>query len=679
MKTKIKSVLPAIIICLISLAVEMLLSNFVWFSYVAGKDNVREYVPENLSEVYLDETDPSFAMSGIDFPVNSVSFSVKKADEAAEETLLPVNFYIADENNTTVAALARSERIAAGSEERRATVYISSYGDASYIDITFADLSEELIVTDIVVNPTYKFSFDMLRFALIFTLLVFVYVMKTGGTGKRIRAEMTFRQAAVISAAICSAAAVTVWIFGLSGETGNYIIYPLERGVESYSPYIQQFDAFMKGQLHLDVQPSAELLALENPYSPGERNGISYLFDRAFYDGKYYSYFGIAPIITVYLPFYLLTGGLPTDSTVMGIFSLVTAVLLPLAVIEWSKLRGKNLPWISAVCGIGAYFASMILLIQRGRAPFYYIASIAGMAFVSAFLFFAVKALQSKRRFVKTILMVLAGVSFGLGFLSRINSVLPVSFAIAVFIIIYAVQSFKEKKIKAFIGEMAALGLPVAAALAFSLCYNYARFGNPLQFGTDYQLTVANASSYELYPGGIIPAIFHYFIQPFEISDQFPYIQLDFLRLGDYGRSLYIDSSFGIFAVPFMLSLFLSPVLFKSDKVSKNGKILLSVSLISMAVTAFADLCLGGVIFRYTSDILLFAAFVSAAVLLEFCSLMQEKYGNGIASAAKKGVTVIAVATAAVSLATAVMLNGNLVPYNPDIYIALREFFVFWS
>lgn len=679
MKTKIKGILPVIVICLVSLIAEALLSNFVYFSYVAGSDEVRDYVPESLTEVYISDADNSFAVSGIDFPVNSISYSVRTVDSAAEEGLVLADYYIADENSTGVAALARRERISAGAETRRVTSYVSSYGRASYIDVTFGDLTAELVVTDIVINPAYEFGFNALRFALIFTVLIFIYIIKYNGVGRQLRQEMTFNQAAVISVAVCTAAAAVMWIFGLSGETGNYIAYPLEYGVESYSPYIQQFDAFIKGQLHIDVQPSAELLALENPYSPSERNGIFYLFDRAFYDGRYYSYFGIAPIFTVYMPFYLLTGNLPTDSTVMGIFSILTAVFLPLAVIEWARLRGKNAPWLSAVCGTGAYFASMALLIQRGRAPFYYVASIAGMAFVSAFLFFILKALQCKKAHTKIIYMILAGTGFALGFLSRINSVLPVSFAIAAFIIIYAVQNFKEKKIAPFIGEMAALGLPVAAALVFLLCYNYARFGNPLQFGADYQLTVANASQYEIYPGGLIPALLHYFIQPFVAADMFPYVQLDFLRFAGYGRSLYIDSSFGIFAVPFILSLFLSPVLFRSGKISRNSKILLAASLISFVVTAFADLCMGGVIFRYTSDILLFAAFVSAVILLEFCNLMHEKYGDAFASAVKKGITALVAATVAVSLAVSVSINGNLVAYDPDIHIAIRDFFVFWS
>lgn len=679
MKTKIKAVLPVIVICVISLAAEFLLSNFVYFSYVAGNGSVRNYTPESFSETEISELNSSFAMGELDLPIDSVSFTVKTADRNQKEDFAVAGFYIADENSTKSAALARREKIAVGPQERSVTVYVSSYGNANYLDVTFEDFKSELIITDLKINPTYEFSFDLLRFAVIFVVLIFVYVMKHNGFARRFLDELDYRSAVTVCLSVCVSASLLMTYLCISKGEGIHTEYPLLNGAEYYQPYVQQFDAFMKGQLHIDVTPSAELLALENPYNPSERSGVSFLFDRAFYDGRYYSYFGIAPIVTVYIPFYFISGFVPGDGIVTGIFSLITAVFLPLAVVEWSKIRGKNPPWIAAVCGIGAYFASTVLLVQRGRAAFYYIASIAGMAFLSAFLFFILKAIRSKKQPAKIIYMILAGIGFALAFLSRINSVLSVSFAIAAFIVIYGVRCLKNKKTSPFIGEMVALGLPVAAAIAFLLWYNNARFGSPLQFGTDYQLTVADASQYEIFSGGIAAAFYHYFLQPFVTGDFFPYIQLDFMRFAGYGRSMYIDSCFGVFAAPFMLSLLLSPVLFKSNKISKCGKILLAVSLAALTITAFADFCLGGVIFRYTTDIMLFAAFLSAVILLEFCALMREKYGCDFAHTVMKCITALTAVTVIIISAVAVSLNGNFTAYDPDIYIAMKDFFVFWS
>jgi len=679
MKTRIKAILPVIVICIISLAAELLLSNFVWFSYVAGNSGIRDYIPESFSQTEITEQDASFAMGELDLPIDSVRFTVRTTDSAQRESFAVVGYYVADENSTKSAALARREKIAVGSDEREITAYFNSYGNASYLDITFEDFKTGLTVTDLVINPSYEIGFNLLRFTFIFAFFVLIYLMKQKGVIENLLNGLNFNGAAVISLTVCISFSVLMVYLSASGGEKLYLPYPLENGVESYHPYIQQFDAFIKGQLHLDVTPSQELLALDNPYNPGERAGVSFLFDRAFFEGKYYSYFGIAPIIAVYLPFYLMSGLIAGDSIVMGIFSVITSVFLPLAVIEWSKLRGKNPPWVAAICGIGAYFASAVLLIQRGRAVFYYIASIAAMAFVSAFLFFILKATQCRKQPLKILFMALAGISFALAFLSRINAVLPVAFAIAAFVVMYAIKGIKDKKIKKLIGELAALGLPVAAAIGFSLWYNNARFGNPLQFGTDYQLTVADASKYELFSGGFAAAFYHYFLQPFISDEFFPYIHLDFTRFAGYGRSMYIDSCFGIFAIPFMFSLLLSPVILKNKKISANGKILLSVSLISLPITAFADFCLGGVIFRYTTDIMLFAAFVSSVLLLEFLALMRGKYGDGFAKTSAKCITALVGVTAVIVFAVSISLNGNFVEYSPEIYLAMKDFFVFWS
>ncbi len=667
------------LIFVISLVAEIVFSNFTWLAYVAGNSAVNDYLPEQ-AETYVITPESNYISFECDsIPLHSVSFDVIAQNSQILDSFVAVTYYIFDENNLTNASSARSDKIAIGADSRRVKTYINSMGNAGCVSLQFDEIPCDLEVSQVVINPRYEFGFNSLRFAFVFILLALVTVLKTK-TGKQLRDEMTFGQAALLSCAVCCFASAVFTVLCMTSEYENYIPYPLDGDVEYYHPYIQQFDAFMKGQLHLDVAVSPELIALENPYSPDAREGISYLYDRAFFDGRYYSYFGIAPILAVYYPFYLLTGFLPVDSVVMGIFSTLVALFLPLSVIEWAKLRGKNIrPWLAAVCAVGACFSSAVLLIQRGRMSFYYIASLAGMAFVAAFVFFVLKALSAKKKAVRIVLMLLAGISFGLGFLSRINSALPAAIIIAAFVIVYFIHSIKTKRVPAFIVEMAALAMPVAAAIGFSFYYNFIRFGDILQFGSSYQLTIMNASLYKLTAGGLFSSLFYYFLQPFVTSDRFPYIQLAYHHFSDFGRNVYTDSGFGIFAFPFMLSLLLSPVLFKSKQITRNGKTLLTVSLAAFVITAFFNFCMGGVIFRYTADITLLAAFVSAVILLEICRLAEKNYAADISRIVKKSVILLTLSTVLISLFASLMLNGNLAVYDPDIYIAIKEFFVFWN
>lgn len=657
---------------------EALLSNFVWFAYVAGKTDASEIMPAE-GEVFTVSGDSAF----IDvpcgkFPLNSMRFTVVSTEETETDALATVNFYVFDGNNISSATLIRSEKISVGNIPRSYTFHLNSMGDMTGFSIEIKDVNKTCEVSDIVINPRYEFSFNSVRFAMMVLLAAVIGLLKSD-KGRQLRDEMTFAQAGMVSCAISCFAVIMLWTFASSGETESFIAYPLEGAIKNYSPYIQQLDAFIKGQVHLDVQPSAELLALENPYSPNNRAGIEFLYDRAFYDGRYYSYFGIAPILVFYYPYYLIKGVIPVDSSVMGFFTLITAVFLPLAVVEWNKFRKSGTrPWLSCVVAVGAFFASSALIIQRGRQTFYYVASAAAMAFASAFLFWLIKALGSKK-IIRAVSMFFAGISFALGFLSRINTVFPLAIITAVFIAVYLINEIKKKEIAPFIGDMIPLGVPVAAALVFSFYYNYIRFGDMLQFGTDYQLTLANASLYDAGANGIMPAIIHYFLQPFAFSQEFPYFSFSFIGLRDYGKQVYIDSNFGVFAMPFMLSLFLSPVIFKSKKISACGKTMLASSLIAIFATAYLNFCYGGVIFRYTADLTVVAAFVSAVIISEICLVLQRDYHDYVSRAAKKGVCALTALTAAVCSFAAVMINGNLVSFYPDVHMAIRDFFVFWS
>lgn len=675
-----KGFLPLILLLAAVFVIEVIFSNFGWLAYAAGSGETKNYVSPEVDNVILYDGNRTVYLDIPAFRLNSVSFDIRLNSLDADDTTVRIAYRIYDENNIGSPMEVRSDVEAVGVAPRRVTAYMRSQGNADKIEIDFKDCGEEIIVSDIVINPSHEFGFNSVRFCLLYVAACLIYVLKVNDNAKKLRDSMNYSHAAYASAYVCVLASVAMWILNISAKDGNYIPYPLENAVETYNPYIQQFDAFMKGQLHFDVEPTAELLALENPYNPDLRDGIYYLFDRAFFEGKYYSYFGIAPIILIYFPFYFITRGLPVDSTVTLILSLITAIHLPLAVVEWAKLRNRNIrPWFAAACGAGAFFASSVLIIQRGFTPFYYIASLSGMAFVSAFAFWLLKALGTEKRTKRILYFVFSGLGFAFAFLSRVNAVIAPAIMVAVFVLIYSVRKIREKELSSLIAEMAALALPVVGAAGFFLYYNYARFGNPLQFGADYQLTIADASLYQLGADGIIPSVIHYFLQPFGLLEEFPYIGFEYFRLSDYGRFVYVDSNFGIFALPFTLALFLSIIIFKCKKASKEDKALLAAGIISLFVTAFANFCLGGVIFRYTSDISLAAAFISAVILMEICTSVQQNESKKLSTAMKGGAVALSAVTAVVSLASCIQLNGNLVAYASDIYDALKNFFVIWS
>ncbi|MCO7109521.1 hypothetical protein NIA69_10590 [Gemmiger formicilis] len=78
-----------------------------------------------------------------------------------------------------------------------------------------------------------------------------------------------------------------------------------------YQQYGALAHSLLNGRLDLEADPPAELLALDNPYDAGARDAAQINdihWDHAFYNGRYYVYFGIVPCLLFQLPFEALTG-----------------------------------------------------------------------------------------------------------------------------------------------------------------------------------------------------------------------------------------------------------------------------------------------------------------------------------------------------------------------------------
>ncbi len=468
--------------------------------------------------------------------------------------------------------------------------------------------------------------------------------------------------------------------------------YPFAYSVNYYNPYEQQFDAFMKGQLHIDFKPSEELLELENPYDPAERDGVYYLWDRAFYEGKYYSYFGIGPIIAVYAPYYFLTGDLPAYDTLSWIFTLLTALFLSMAAVKWAAMYTKRLPmpilWLGTV---GLLFASQIFLVMRGHTRFYYIATVSGMAFLSAFVWLLLCGIsggvgvappdKEPKKWKKPLLFALAGIAYGLCFLSRYNMALLAAFFIIPALWFGIISEKRDGKrslrqIRRVIPELSALALPVLIAMTVQLWLNYARFDNIFEFGTTYQLTVSDVSKNKLRLSDLPYAIFHYFLQPLTFTSDFPFVSLFYTRLNSYGHYAYIDTGMGLMAIPMMWSLLAAPFVFVDKKTGLGKKVTLGATILGTVTVALLDFCLGGVIFRYTCDLTLVGAFASMAIIFSLCD-GEEKCADTVTVKRTNGaVTALLWVSVLTCLSLAFSLNANLTPYSSGVYVWFRSLFL---
>lgn len=663
-----------------AIILELFLSNFVYFAFVAGRTETVDYKKSDFAyDVTGDKT--QFGLGDLGFELNSVSFNVKAKDETVEPFELRVSVYVIDERNSDY-SLAVARTIPVTAKEQKITFFCNSGGKAEDLIFITGEAQSDVLISNVILNPQYKPGFNQARFLLILAVMLIGFLLHVRSSeNKLVPYKNRRRRSVALSVTLSVAGSVAVAILSASSESLDPIAYPLRQDVRLYDPYIQQFDAFMKGQLHLDVKPDERLALLKNPYDLAERtfHGIDYMWDRAYFDGKYFSYFGVTPLLLVYFPYYFLTGSLPNAGLVMAVFCVMTAVFFALAVEEYAKISGKkHFGYFTAFCTVSGFLASFALIIARGQQRFYYVAGMAGMAFSAAFIMFMLKAVGS-RKIKRIIYFALAGISFGLGFHSRVNSVVPLAIVAVAFVLLWSFKRFKEKQVGTLFAEMAALGTPVVIAVVASMLYNKARFGSFFDFGTAYQLTISDTSFYSIGLHGIMPAFFHYFLQGFHFVQEFPYVGMNYIAPPDYGRYFYVDSGIGIFAMPFMLSLLLFPIVLKKKTIGKNRKIIFAAALIAIPVTAFINCCLGGIIFRYTSDISVVAAFLAAVIMLETAETALQEFGKDGYAVFKKAAYCLGGANAATAMGAMLAESGNFVSASPVVFERIREIFVFWN
>ena len=172
---------------------------------------------------------------------------------------------------------------------------------------------------------------------------------------------------------------------------------------------------FMKGSLALDTPVDPALLAMANPSDPAER-GDHGLHDASYFNGKYYLYFGAAPVILLFLPFHLLTGAYLNESLASPLFAflgLLASVWLVMAV-RRRYFPGSSL-LAAALCVPALGLANLMPILLR-RSNVWEVPITCAYLCLMVGLCALFQALQSAR---KARWLVLASAAFGMAVASR--------------------------------------------------------------------------------------------------------------------------------------------------------------------------------------------------------------------------------------------------------------------
>ena len=394
---------------------------------------------------------------------------------------------------------------------------------------------------------------------------------------------------------------------------------------DSPNIYYQLFDAFKKGQVYLDVKPSEGLINSPNPYS-GDRN-FHYLWDHAYYNGKYYCYYGAAPVILVMFPIYLFSGFqyVPTMLLLTEIGVLFSILAFVLALLEAVKILFKriHIPVLTFVI-IAAILSSLLLtnnIYKVGtfteviyRVPYAY-----GLLFLFLTLFFLLKAYQNQKG--RIVYLGLTGLSVVLLVASRPTLIFGMFLTIPLFIKIL----IEKYPVKRKIIDLLPMVVVVIVGAIGIMVYNYVRFDSILEFGQSYQITVTDNTKLAYSAKGIIPTFYHFYLLPPRFNDNglFPLLNYGY---GDGVEKYhpYNAGSIGLLFFPMTWFVILSPFLFKKED-DKFARIMVYLSPVVVFLVAFTTYCFAGVCPRYVVELTAISTFFGAICLLKVFDILYEK------------------------------------------------------
>jgi hypothetical protein len=323
----------------------------------------------------------------------------------------------------------------------------------------------------------------------------------------------------------------TTWIFG--GVFAISVLFyvwiadtagPLSLHDGSADRYNLLATAFL--HLRLSVGPEPAILRhFENPLHPDyigralpyyhPTTDAASVNDDALYHRQLYFLWGPAPALVLLVPLHLL-GFEPTAGVTILVFGVVGLgfALASLRLII-RQIDGKTPIWVCIIAGLGVSLSSVVPFLLR--TPAVTIDTLAGgYCFSMAAIWLAISAISHQK--ASRTHLILLGLLIGLAANSRPTLWLIALIIIPVYFTLRSVQSRKSL--------LVCLVGPVAISLVLFMAYNQARFGEPFEIGSNYQVSVVETPRPQPNLNWVLPGLGFYTLTPPRFEVLFPFIRL---------------------------------------------------------------------------------------------------------------------------------------------------------
>lgn len=356
----------------------------------------------------------------------------------------------------------------------------------------------------------------------------------------------------------------------------------LDPDPQNTAGYQMLADALRSGQTSLLIKPSAQLLALPDPYDP-QTHQPYIVTDTSLFEEKYFLYFGPLPAL-IRAGFTAIFRVAPTSALVGLAYGVLSYLALVCGVHLLRRRFARTtahvfddlLAALAGVCGV--------LLSLVARPSIYSEAILTGTLLVLLAFICLLVSRSTKMR-------VLVGFLLALAVAARL-SLLPYAAAFGVWLIIDAVRTRSWRGLVVGAAPLVTVGL----ALAW---YNFVRFHSVFENGAQFQLTGLRGAVQRIDPRCIADNLPAYLLYRPGLSSWFPFHLSECLIRNDVEPNWVREGSFAgiVWIAPVAL---LSPLAMWKHR----GEPAVAIFAAGAAMVSVLLLCLGWAASRYLQDIL---------------------------------------------------------------------------
>ncbi len=453
--------------------------------------------------------------------------------ESNQKGFVNFNVDMSDETNSADYRYNIASAQVIKDNEKSETVVCNFSGEVSKIRFSFNTAENEIItLKSITINNPVELHFSAWRFLIMLFGCLIIYTLAFSVVFKRNFSDSKKAVKAIAYTFTGTLLIITLILANTSRYTDPE--HSLKKDfTQTTGNQITQtiVDAFANGRTDMDIEMNQQLLELENPYDWSQRETGqigAYPWDHLLFNGKYYSYYGIAPVLTLFLPYYLITGHYFPSVWAVWLFGALGILFLTKFYLCFMEKFFKGTRSSLVLMGLAIIQFSSGIWFCFNVPNFYEIAQTSGFLCATAGAFFLISSNVIGDGKIKKWRVAMSSVCFSLGVLCRPTLAV---YCIAALFFIYAGFRKKKKdysgikisKTRYYLPYWLNALVPFILIGSIQIFYNYARFGNPFDFGIQYSLTINDFLSSQYHTHFSLIGFFNYLFAIPAFNINFPF------------------------------------------------------------------------------------------------------------------------------------------------------------